>query len=177
MEPYEIDEALKTFSVICDTREQDTPKARKRFKALGVPVERATMNYGDYCGNVILDGKPLHITSSTISAPTVIERKMSLDELAGNFGRGRKRFQREFERAREAGARVYLLVENASWEAILNHRYKSRLHPNAFMASLVAWAVRYGAVPVFCKEASSGRVIREILYRDMKERLERGEYG
>ena len=177
MEPYEIDEALKTFSVICDTREQDTPKARKRFKALGVPVERATMSYGDYCGNVILDGKPLHITSSKVSAPAVIERKMSLDELAGNFGRDRKRFQREFERARDAGARVYLLVENASWEAILNHRYKSRLHPNAFMASLVAWAVRYGAVPVFCKEASSGRVIKEILYRDMKERLERGEYG
>jgi len=30
---------------------------------------------------------------------------------------------------------------------------------------------------VFCKADTSGALIKEILYRDMKERLERGEYG
>ena len=29
---------------------------------------------------------------------------------------------------------------------------------------------------VFCKEETSGRLIKEILYRDLKERLERGEF-
>lgn len=59
----------------------------------------------------------------------------------------------------------------------MRHEYRSRYHPNAFMASLTAWMVRYGLVPVFCEARISGRMIREILYRDLKERLERGDYG
>jgi len=177
MEPYEIDEALKTFQIVVDTREHNTPKARKRMKAFGVPASRLTLNYGDYCGNVLINGEPLYSASNAIRPACVIERKQSLDELAGNMTRGRARFQREFERAREAGAKVYLLVENASYEAILQHRYRSRFHPNAFMASLVAWSIRYDMTPVFCKDETSARVIREILYRDIKERLERGDYG
>jgi len=177
MHPIEIEDILKTFSIVADTREQSTSKAKKRFEAFGVPVSRATLNYGDYCANVVIDGKPLHDLNDRISAPCCIERKMSLDELAGNFGRGRKRFEREFERARDSKAKVFLLVENASWEAIMFHRYKSRMHPSALMGSLVAWMVRYNVTPVFCKADVSGEVIKEILYRDIKERLERGEYG
>lgn len=177
MHPYEIDEILKTFSIIADTREQNTPASRKRFKSLGVPVFRATMSYGDYCANIIVNGKPLHSMDRTINPLCCIERKMSLDELAGNLTRGRDRFQREFERAKKAGAKLFLLVENASWEAIIFHRYRSRMHPHALMASLIAWMVRYDITPVFCKTDTAGEVIREILYRDIKERLERGDYG
>jgi hypothetical protein len=43
------------------------------------------------------------------------------------------------------------------------------------MASLMAWTVRYNLRPIFCKAETSGALIKEILYRDMKERLERGE--
>ena len=53
----------------------------------------------------------------------------------------------------------------------MKHRYHSKYHPNAFMASITAYMVRYGMVPVFCKSDSSGAVIKEILYRDIKERL------
>lgn len=177
MEPFEIEEALESFRIIADTREQNTPDARKRFARFGVPVLRATMNYGDYCGFIKVNEEPLHDLKNSISAPCVIERKMSLDELAGNLTRGRKRFQREFERANKAGAVVYLLVENGSWEAIMMHRYRSRFHPKAFMASMTAWMARYDMRPIFCKADVSADIIKEILYRDIKERLERGEYG
>ena len=177
MDNFEIREILETFSVIADTREQNTGRASERFKAFGVPVQRATLSYGDYCANVIRDGVPLYDISSTLKPACVFERKMSLDELATCFTIGRNRFRREFERATEAGAKVYLLIENGSWEAILNHRYKSRLNPKAFEASLVAWSIRYGFAPLFCKSETSGKIIREFLYRDMKERLEHGELG
>ena len=140
-------------------------------------MQRATLAFGDYCGNVRIDGEPLFNTGLTVRPACVIERKMSLEELSSNFTRGRKRFEREFERARSAGAKVYLLVENGSWEAIRNHRYRTKYRPEAFMASLTAWMVRYDMTPVFCKADSSGELIREILYRDMKERLGRGENG
>ena len=102
---------------------------------------------------------------------------MSLDELAMCFTRGRDRFRREMERAAANNSVIYLLIENGSYEAIINHRYRSKYHPSAFLASLTAWTARYNLRPVFCKASTSGTLIKEILYRDMKERLERGEYG
>lgn len=167
---------LESFRVVVDTREQNTPRARKRYKAIGL-IERATLSFGDYCGNIDLGGKPLHDVSVTITPKCVIERKMSLDELAMCFTKGRDRFRREFQRADAAGAKVYLLVEGGSYEDIIAHRYRSKFASNAFIASLTAWTVRYNAVPIFCQAETSGAIISEILYRDMKERLVKGEYG
>lgn len=175
MDPLEVAEILETFRIIADTREQNTPRASERFESFGVPVERATLAYGDYCAQIDLQSGPLYDTSKPIRPACVIERKMSLDELAANFTRGRDRFRREFRRAAEAGARVWLLVENGSFEAIRRERYRSKYNAKAFQASLVAWAVRYSITPVFCKTDTSGELIREILYRDIKERLEQGE--
>lgn len=177
MDHFEQQEVLQSFQIIADTREHNTPRASERYKSFGVPVSRATMNYGDYCANIVLPGGSLYDTSATISAQCYVERKMSLDELAGCFTRGRERFQREFERAAENSAKGYLLIEGGSWEAILNHRYRSRLSPKSFMASLTAWMVRYDITPIFCKEGTSGTMIKELLYRDTKERLQRGDYG
>lgn len=177
MDHFEQQEVLQSFRIIADTREHNTPKASERYESFGVPVQRATMNYGDYCANIILPGGSLHDISATVSAKCYVERKMSLDELAGCFTRGRERFQREFERAAENGAKGYLLVEGGSWEAILNHRYRSRLGSKAFLASIVAWMVRYDLTPIFCKEGTSGMMIKELLYRDIKERLQSGDYG
>ena len=167
MDPFEIKESLSTFRVIADTREQSTARAKERFESFGVPVQRATLYYCDYCGNITLpDGSELLDVTQTLRPQCCIERKMSLDELAACFTRGRARFRREFERATEAGAKVYLLVEGASWEALNNHRYRSKYNPEAFRASLIAWSIRYDMTPVFCKADSSGALIREILFRD-----------
>ena len=178
MDPFEIRDTLQTFRIIADNREQRTPRAQERFQAFGVPLERATLSYGDYAANITLPGgQALQDIQQTIKPPCVIERKMSIEELAGCFGRGRDRFRREFERAKEAGAVVYLLIEDCSYEAIINKRYRSQFNPDALLASLMAWVVRYDLRPVFCRAGSSGRMIKEILYRDIKERLESGAYG
>lgn len=177
MDIFETRDVLNTFQILTDSREHETPKAIERYKSFGVPYQRATLKYGDYCGMVMLPSGPIYDATRAVSPVCVIERKMSLDELAMCFGRGRARFEREFQRAREAGAKIYLLVENASWEAIMNHRYRSKFTPQAYVASLTAWSVRYDITPVFCRAPTSGVLIKEILYRDMKERLQRGEYG
>ena len=180
MERLEIEYTLRTFRIIADNREQASNRAAARFAALGDNLERATLDYGDYAANITLpDGRELLNTSANtrLYPACVIERKMSLDELAMCFTRGRDRFRREMERATASGATVFLLVEGGSYEAILKHRYRSRFNPTAFMASLMAWTVRYNLRPVFCKAETSGALIKEILYRDMKERLEQGEYG
>ena len=104
-----------------------------------------------------------------------IERKMNLDELCACFTRSRARFEREFIRAREDGAKVYLLVENANWEKALSGAYRSRMNPAALTASLLAWSGRYNLVPVFCRSETSGELIGRILRYELKTILERGE--
>ena len=111
----EIEMALGTLTVLVDTREQDTVLFRKRMKALGLPYVRHKLDFGDYSCFVLADGAELDL-----SASFAIERKMNLDELAQCYTRGRKRFEREFERAKAAGARIYLLIEDASWESAYN---------------------------------------------------------
>jgi hypothetical protein len=177
MDHFEVTEVLNTFQILVDNREQTTPKAVERYKSFGVPYKRATLNYGDYCGIITLNDSEIYDTAHSVKASCVIERKMSLDELAMCFTRGRDRFRREMERAASNNSTVYLLVENATYEGIIKHRYRSRFSPSAFLASLTAWTVRYNLRPIFCKADTSGQLIKEILYRDMKERLERGEYG
>ena len=177
MDHFEVTEVLSTFQILVDNREQATPKAVERYKSFGVPYKRATLNYGDYCGMITVNGSDTYDTCQAVKPVCVIERKMSLDELASCFTRSRDRFRREMERATLSGSIVYLLVENATYEGIIKHRYKSRYNPSAFLASLTAWTVRYNIRPIFCKAETSGQIIKEILYRDMKERLERGEFG
>ncbi|MBO5489183.1 MAG: ERCC4 domain-containing protein [Eubacterium sp.] len=178
MDIFEQKKVLESFEILVDTREQDTERARKRYESFGVPSQRAVLNYGDYTYNATLpDGSRIYDISKTICPACVVERKMNLDELAGCYTRGRQRFQKEFERAQEHGSRIYLLCENASWENLLNGKYKSRMQANAFAASTLAWMIRYNMNVIFCKEETSGRLIKEILYRDLKERLENGQYG
>lgn len=168
MTPFEVSEALEHLTLLVDTREQDTLSFRRRVKEVGLPWERRKLDFGDYSMRVELeDGQEVDF-----SPAVAIERKMSLDELCQCYGRGRKRFQREFLRAKKAGAKLYLLIENGSWEKALSGEYRSRMQPQALTASLTAWLARYDCQVLFCQAKSTPRLIREIIYREAKERLE-----
>lgn len=168
MTPFEVSEALERLTLLVDTREQDTISFRRRVKEVGIPWERHKLDFGDYSMRVQLDdGQEVDF-----SPDIAIERKMSLDELCQCYGKERKRFQKEFSRAKEAGAKLYLLVENGSWEKALGGDYRSQMKPQALTASLTAWLARYNCQVIFCQAKTTPRLIREIVYREAKERLE-----
>lgn len=177
MNNFEIKSILDSFEIIVDTREQVTYRSESRYKDFGVPYRRQTLNYGDYTYNVQIKDKDLHRKDYKVNGLCIVERKQNLDELAACFTRGRDRFEREFERAAQNNAKSYLLIENGSWDMIFEGQYRSRFRPASFLASICAWAVRYNLTIVFCSSKHSGKLIKEILYRDIKERLERGEFG
>ena len=177
MKTFEERQCLESMEIIVDTREQETDRSSQRYAAFQVPWKRGVLSYGDYTYNFTLpSGKPYFDETETLSPLCVVERKMNLTELSGCFTQSRERFQREFERAKKNGSRVILLVENATWENLLNGKYRTKFNPKSFFASLTAWMVRYDLQVVFCKEETSGRMIRELLYRDLKERIEGGEF-
>lgn len=166
MRPCEIEAVLKTLVLLVDTREQPTAQARERLKRTELPIQREKLNFGDYSGAVTINGQLV-----SFSDRFAIERKMSLDELANCYTHDRKRFEKEFERAKAADAKLYLLIENGSIDRVIQGTYRSKFTPKAFLASLMAWLARYNCQIVTCSAENSGRVIKEIVYREVKERL------
>ena len=166
MAPHEIEEALKGMVVLVDTREQDTARLRVRLKDMKCEHERCKLDFGDYSAKIPINGEwhTLNIA---------VERKMDLDELAQCYCNGRKRFEREFERAQKAGAKIYLLIENATWEDAYMGNYRSKMNPQSLTASMLAWLARYRCQLIFCRQRTSGRLIYDILYREAREYLER----
>lgn len=96
MDHFSVKRALSTMSVLWDTREQDTPRARKRMEQIGAPIERVALSFGDYS---------VKCDTLDLRDQVAIERKMDLTELAHCYCQDRKRFVREFKRAKEAGAK------------------------------------------------------------------------
>ena len=168
MNHFDVESSLKNMVILADTREHPNAAYRKRIKQMGVPVESVALSYGDYsCRTVLPDG-----TEYTMANKVAVERKMSVDEVCANFGKNRKRFIAEFERAKADGARMYLLIEDANWTDIYGGKYRSRYTPNSLDASIFAWIPRYNTVPIFCKPDETGKIIAEIMKRELKEKLE-----
>lgn len=165
---FEIDRCLDNMVLLVDTREQPTKRLRDRLEVAGLPYERQKLDVGDYSCKCILPGGG----EFDFSSRAVIERKMDLDELCLCFGKERPRFEREFDRAMEAGTKVYLLVEGANWEKAYNGKYRSLLKPQALVASIDAFRARYGMQLDFCKPETTGKLIHDILYRELKEYLQ-----
>lgn len=171
MDIFEIKAALQNIVVLVDTREQSTPALRQRLEKTGFPNERCKLDFGDYSAKCLTEYGTIDF-----SGYFAIERKMSLDEICQCYCKDRPRFTREFERAKNKGAKLYLLLEQADFEKIYNGKYRSQMNPQALVASLLAWLARYDCQLLFCKPETSGRLIGDIIYREIKERLERGDF-
>lgn len=145
MTPFELDKTLSTMVCVIDSREKPTAEAKKRWESFVVPYRIQALKSGDYTAEFLLPNGD----TFSLENICVIERKMSIDEICGNFCQNRARFIREFDRIKEAGAKAYVVIEGASWEAIYNHRYHSKMSPQALVASLTAWMARYNAKHYF----------------------------
>ena len=171
MTPFELEKTLETMIICVDSRERPTKEAKKRWESFGIPYVIEPLKSGDYSAKFILPNGDIF----DMKDKCVIERKMSLTEICGNFCQNRDRFIREFERIKKAGAKVYVIIENGSWENVYNGKYRSQMHPNALIANLSAWMARYNAHIVFCKPETFPKLAKEILYREAKELLKEME--
>ena len=167
MNNFDLEKTLSTMVLVVDSREKPTAEAKKRWESFGVPYRIQALKSGDYTAEFTLpNGETFSLENHA-----VVERKMSIGEICGNFCQNRARFIREFERIKEAGAKAYIVIEGASSETMYNHRYHSKMAPQALVASLTAWMARYNAHIIFCRAETFPKLCREILYREAKEIL------
>ena len=167
MNNFDLEKTLSTMVCVIDSREHPTAEAKKRWESFGVPYRIQALKSGDYTAEFILP----NWETFSLDNHALIETTPGLTEICGNICHTRDRFIREFERIKEAGARVYIVIENGSWENVYNGKYRSQMHPNALIANLTAWMARYNAHIIFCRAETFPKLCREILYREAKEIL------
>ena len=155
---------LKDIVMVVDTREKKNEHIIQYFEENKIPYVIDKLKSGDY--SFFLPNNP----ELNVDRKFLIEKKNSLDELAGNFTVDRERFHREFQRLDEDET-MHLLVEGATFKKMLAGSYRSSFAPNAYLASLLSFCIRYDINVWFCTPAETGELIYKILYYELYEYL------
>jgi ERCC4-type nuclease len=152
--------------LLIDTREK--PKKItgivEYFDSLQIPHESTKLLFGDY-----MDWNRPEI---------VVDRKHNVAELAKNCTTDSARFVRELERAKKAGARLVILVEQnrykteaGEWISIQQlsdliywSSKNTTIRGEKVFRVLMSWVNRYDLSVEFCNKAQTGRRIYEIIY-------------
>lgn len=126
------------IQIVVDRREQQ-PYSFERYPVEVVP---GTLHTGDYSvlgseGRIAIERKSLSDLVGCLIAP-----KKAVKAARPNALIGRERFEAELARARSLER--FLVVIEASEQAVLDHHYRSRMHPNAVLGSVAALARDYG---------------------------------
>lgn len=158
----ELRDKLSELTIIIDTREQRNQHIAEYLNRKKAPFISRKLDIGDYSAE---------LPEGSFERSFVVERKRSLDELCGNFTADRERFERELLRAKAYGVKVFLVIENASWNDVFLHNYSSKLSEKALLASLFSWQVRYNVTIIFCKTENSPNVIYGLLWYAAREEL------
>lgn len=98
-----------------------------------------------------------------------IERKGSLNEFVGNLSNDRTRLENEL--IRSEGMDFTILIENATYNDILNNKYRSEMKVQSVIASLMAFRARYGFNLIFMSQEESPAYIYHCLIYKIREAL------
>lgn len=164
-------EILRNITIIIDTRENEISHLTRYFDSKNIKYIRRKLDFGDYSFEVA-PFPELNLTEPlSFEKSIAIERKADLTELSGNLAQNRERFEKEMLRAKEAGAKLTILVEGGSWDKIIEHKYKTGLSEKSYMASLFSFYHRYGVDIQFIPAKYSGMFIYGQFYYMFREFL------
>lgn len=155
--------------IVVDSREKANSHILDVFEREGIQYKVEALESGDYTFKLKAIPELDIPHEMDFRQDVMIERKNSLEEISGNFSKGRERFNDEFGRA--WAVKKYLLVENGSYEKILNHEYDTQYKPNSFFASLMSFDARYDLHVCFASKETSAILIYNICKYTLREIL------
>ena len=174
MTDIEIKERLKNLIILYDSREKKIEHIVQPMLENSVVMKKVTLDVGDYScmipktNNITLLGESFDLD---FRSRIVIERKNSIEELSNCLSNDRSRFTRELERSKAKGTKFILLVENGSYERIIQQRYNTELNCRSFMASLHTFQARYSIDIEFISSWLAWNYIYKVLYYFVREEL------
>lgn len=169
---YSVEDAkrlLKQMVILVDSREKRNGHISDYFEKNGIAYQKTKLDYGDYSFMI-----PTSAAGEDIyfHRDCVVERKASLEELSGNLAQERERFEKEFLKAGNDGAKIYLMVEApGGYSDIIGHKYRTEFTPAAYMASLKTWESRFDCNVQFIASEYSGYYIYSTFVYFAREAL------
>lgn len=154
---------LSDMVIIVDTREQKNRHILDYFDSKDIKYKEEKLLSADYTVDFP------NFKELGLDRLILIERKNSLNEIAGNFTKNRVRFVEEFERIN--GQNIHLLIEGSTWGRVIRGTYRSKLPPQSMLASLMTWHVRYNCPIWFCQQNESGMLIYNLIKYTTMEKL------
>lgn len=165
----EIKELLKSIVIIQDSREQEASHITNWFDEKKIPHVTKKLETADYSFYIPANSDLGIVRDLYFDDKIAIERKNSLEEISSCFTTTRTAFENEFIRSK---GKVHLLIENASYEDIINHKYRTEYKPVSFLASLHSFADRYNFSINFIKDNKySGQFIYLTFYYHLRNYL------
>ena len=156
--------------LIIDSREKQKAikNILKAFDSKGIEYETSKLLFGDYMD---------------FSRPQiVVDRKQTIAELAKNCTTDHDRFVRELERAKKAGSRLVILVEQDRYkdrdkwvrvktieDLMLWSSPHTTIRGEKIFRVLSAWVAKYPVEVRFCDKRSTGKEILRIIYGERYE--------
>lgn len=160
----EIQRILKNMIILVDSREKSNSHLLEYWDKHKIKYEVMALPSGDY--SFALEAIPeLDLPHKTYYYNDILlERKNSLEELSGCFSQTRERFNDEWSRC--YAKRKYLLVENNTYEDLVNGRYNTQYNSKSFLGSLHSFNAKYGLEVVFMpnKELSPVFILATFQY-------------
>ena len=141
-----------------DSREQKYDHVTRYFDSQGIKWVKSKCVVGDY----------VNLENPMV----VIDRKQSLQEVAGNVCQQHERFVRELELAKELGYRMIVLVEEPTVTTLSGvcgwYNFRKRTNPKAVDGKtlykiMLTMAQKYDVEWLFTKKADCGKRIVELL--------------
>jgi len=168
----EIKELLKSMTIIIDSNEQVFDHISDWFDKKKIPYIKKKLDFCDYSFYLPANSELGIERNLYFDKKISIERKRNLEEISTNLGSGRTQFENEFIRST---GKIHLLIENASYEDIINHKYRTEYKPVSFLASLHSFADRYNFSINFLKDNKySGQFIYLTFYYFLRNYLLNG---
>ncbi|EDT87247.1 molybdopterin-guanine dinucleotide biosynthesis protein A [Clostridium botulinum] len=172
----EIKKLLKeNFMILYDTREQKNQHVLNYFDEKKVKYKKKKIDEGDY--TAIITKRPDMGIYRDIYFPVAVERKNSVDELAGNLAEKTDtnddiRLIRELQRAKAKGIKIYLIIEDKNgMENIKKGNYRSLYTPKAFLGRLSSIQDLYLHDTIFTNNKDTGFEIYRKLYYSVRNYL------
>ena len=156
--------------ILCDSKDKKNEHILEEFDKQKIEYKTKSLKTGDY--SFLIKACPeLGFQYDTYFTDELcIERKNSIDELAGNIKEHDERFFKELNRMINIKT-CYLLIENNKIDDIINHNYQSQYNELAFIRRLLGVQKISNFYLNFVQKENMGFMIYEICYSSLMNQI------
>ena len=145
----EMQKILNSIVILVDTKEQSNAHITEFFDKKKIPYKRMNLNYGDYSCMIPKGTMDCFTQDIYFDRDFAIERKNSIDELAGNLKADAARLKKELAHFNMHEIKYFIYVEDINFEENLRTgNFRSQYDPYTLMRRLYCLEAEYNTVIV-----------------------------